>query len=210
MSKDTTRDRILAAASDEFAIKGFDKTTIRDICTRADVNIAAVNYHFQDKQNLYYKVLAHWMDDFMEKTGLRESMAAQKDPKDKLFQYIRAELSYMCKANDPDGIQINQARQIIQELSAENHNPDIFKCHKEVEQDILFPVIKELIGGCEDPAILADAVMAATSLTTHYFLRALDDPLFTIQTEEDLDSTAEFLATFAAGGLKTIKEKYNA
>ena len=31
-----------------------------------------------------------------------------------------------------------------------------------------------------------------------------------IQTEKDLDTTAEFLATFAIGGLKTIKEKYNA
>lgn len=210
MSKDTTRDRILTAASEEFSIKGFDKTTVRDICTRADVNVAAINYHFQDKQNLYYKVLAHWIDDYMEKTGLQESMAARTDPKDKLFQYIRAELSYMCKANDPDGIQLNQTRQIIHELSAENHNQDIFKCHKEVEQKILFPVINELIGGCEDPTVLADAVMAATSLTTHYFLRALDDPRYAIQTEEDLDTTAEFLATFAIGGLKTIKEKYNA
>ncbi|BDQ33833.1 TetR/AcrR family transcriptional regulator [Pseudodesulfovibrio portus] len=210
MSKDSTRDRILAAASAEFSIKGFDKTTVRDICTRADVNVAAINYHFRDKQNLYYKVLAHWMDDYMEKTGLRESMTSLKSPEEKYRQYLRAELSYMCKANDPDGVQLNQARQIIQELSSEDHDPEVFRCHKEVEEEILFPVLQELLGGCEDMAVVADAAMAATSLSVHYFLRALDDPQFTIQTEEDLDHTTNFLATFALGGLKAIKEKYNA
>ena len=210
MSKDTTRERILTAASDEFSAKGFDKTTVRDICTRADVNVAAINYHFRDKQNLYYEVLAHWMDDYMEKTGLRESMTTLKAPEEKLRQYIRAELSFTCKTNDPDGIQLNQARQILHELSAENHNPDVFKCHKEVEEKILFPVVQELIGGCQDPAVVADAAMAATSLTIHYLLRAMEDPQFAIQTEEDLDNTTNFLASFAMGGLKAIKEKCNA
>lgn len=210
MSKDTTREKILAAASDVFAVKGFEKTTVRDICAQADVNVAAINYHFRDKQNLYYKVLALWMEEYVEKTGLRESMDAQETPEDKFRQYLKAELSYMCTANDPDGIQLNQARQILQELTSEDHDPNLFQCHKDVEEEVLFPVIQELLGNSDDKEVVTHAAMCATSLTVHYFLRAMDDPEFAIQTEEDLDFTADFLTSFAVGGLKAIREKYNA
>lgn len=48
-----TRDRVLAAAGPVFAAKGFRDATVRDICDRAKVNIAAINYHFGDKERLY-------------------------------------------------------------------------------------------------------------------------------------------------------------
>jgi AcrR family transcriptional regulator len=50
---DTARERILEAAGQMFAERGFESTTIRDICQRAGANIAAVNYYFGDKQRLY-------------------------------------------------------------------------------------------------------------------------------------------------------------
>ena len=46
------RGRILSAAGREFAEKGFEAATIRDICTLASVNVAAVNYYFGDKHRL--------------------------------------------------------------------------------------------------------------------------------------------------------------
>ncbi len=48
-----TKKKILYAAAEEFAIKGYSGTTIRDICIRAGVNLAAVNYHFRSKEELY-------------------------------------------------------------------------------------------------------------------------------------------------------------
>jgi AcrR family transcriptional regulator len=47
-----TKTRILDAAEKLFGEKGFDATSLRDITTEADVNLAAVNYHFQSKETL--------------------------------------------------------------------------------------------------------------------------------------------------------------
>ncbi len=51
---DDTREKLLAAASQVFAEKGFEKATVREICQAAQVsNVAAVNYYFGDKERLY-------------------------------------------------------------------------------------------------------------------------------------------------------------
>ncbi len=55
---DATRRALLDAAADVFAEVGFRQATIRDICRRARANVAAVNYHFGDKETLYGEVLA--------------------------------------------------------------------------------------------------------------------------------------------------------
>jgi TetR/AcrR family transcriptional regulator, regulator of cefoperazone and chloramphenicol sensitivity len=48
-----TRKRLLDAAGEVFAERGYREATIAEICCRARVNIAAVNYHFRNKENLY-------------------------------------------------------------------------------------------------------------------------------------------------------------
>jgi AcrR family transcriptional regulator len=50
---DPTKARLLDAAGQEFAEKGYEGATVRAICDRAHVNLAAVNYHFGDKEMLY-------------------------------------------------------------------------------------------------------------------------------------------------------------
>lgn len=52
-----THDRIVAAAGEIFGERGFRGTTVRQITERARVNVAAVNYHFRDKDELYAQVL---------------------------------------------------------------------------------------------------------------------------------------------------------
>lgn len=54
---DGTRTRILSAAGQVFADKGYRGATIRDICQAAEVNLAAVNYYFGDKQQLYVEAV---------------------------------------------------------------------------------------------------------------------------------------------------------
>src|SRR3954465_11077980 len=52
MASDQTRTAILNAAERLYAERGFADVTLRDIVAAADVNLAAVNYHFGSKDEL--------------------------------------------------------------------------------------------------------------------------------------------------------------
>lgn len=58
---DQTRSRLIDAAGQVFSEKGFAGATVREICARADANVAAVNYHFRDKVGLYVEVMKESM-----------------------------------------------------------------------------------------------------------------------------------------------------
>lgn len=52
-----TRERLLEAGLRLFAMKGFDSVSTRELTKAADVNIAAIGYHFGGKQELYHAVI---------------------------------------------------------------------------------------------------------------------------------------------------------
>lgn len=62
----STKDRILGAAEELFATHGFSGTSLRQVTSRADVNIAAVNYHFGSKENLVNEVFRRRMDEMSQ------------------------------------------------------------------------------------------------------------------------------------------------
>lgn len=75
----STKERILGAAEDLFAQYGFAGTSLRQVTQHADVNIAAVNYHFGSKENLVAEVFRRRLDELSEKrlTILRGAQTEQ-------------------------------------------------------------------------------------------------------------------------------------
>ena len=56
-ASEQTRMRLLNAAREVFSQSGFQMATVREICRRAEVNVAAVNYHFGSKDGLLAEAL---------------------------------------------------------------------------------------------------------------------------------------------------------
>lgn len=57
-----TKRKILDAAESLFAVKGFTGTSLREITGLAEVNLAAVNYHFGSKKELIKAVMSRYFD----------------------------------------------------------------------------------------------------------------------------------------------------
>ena len=75
-----TKDRILGAAEELFAQYGFSGTSLRQVTSRADVNIAAVNYHFGSKENLVNEVFRRRMDEMSARRLAQLKTALQQHP----------------------------------------------------------------------------------------------------------------------------------
>ena len=78
----STKERILDAAETLFAQYGFGGTSLRQVTTQADVNIAAVNYHFGSKENLVNEVFRRRMDEMSAQRLARLETAVAADRTD--------------------------------------------------------------------------------------------------------------------------------
>ena len=78
----STKDRILGAAEELFAQYGFSGTSLRQVTSHADVNIAAVNYHFGSKENLVNEVFRRRMDEMSSARLAQLELATTTAPGD--------------------------------------------------------------------------------------------------------------------------------
>jgi len=83
-----TKRRILEAAGECFAEAGFRHATVREICTRAGVNVAAINYHFRDKKSLYLAALKYWQEAAFETYPLDRAADASIPPEERLGIFV--------------------------------------------------------------------------------------------------------------------------
>jgi len=100
VAQDLTKARLLEAAGEEFAEKGYELARVRAICDRAGVNLAAINYHFGAKEQLYMEVLRE-----AHRCGLEqqeELVAAGLSPAQRLRLFIRHFLERVLAMNRPE------------------------------------------------------------------------------------------------------------
>lgn len=85
-----TRRALLDAAAEVFAGRGFQNATVRDICRRAGANVAAVNYHFGDKETLYAEVLAELSAQAAKRFPSDASLPPDASARQRLAAFIRS------------------------------------------------------------------------------------------------------------------------
>jgi len=77
-----TKHRILDTAESLFMEHGFEATSLRSITAAAQVNLAAVNYHFGSKEELFQSVLTRRLDPMNDaRLGLLTRLEAQAAPR---------------------------------------------------------------------------------------------------------------------------------
>jgi TetR/AcrR family transcriptional regulator len=81
-----TRQRILAAACDEFGAHGFAATTVDRIARRARVNKAMIYYHFPNKRALYTCIIRDVFAPITDR--VRDAMQEHEPPARKLDRVI--------------------------------------------------------------------------------------------------------------------------
>ena len=83
-----TRQQLLAAGAVVFAARGYRDATVREICRRAESNVAAVTYHFGGKDGLYAEVLAEGQRSLHPATP--SPRATRRTPAQRLEQFVRS------------------------------------------------------------------------------------------------------------------------
>ncbi|MDY0405324.1 forespore capture DNA-binding protein RefZ [Virgibacillus sp. 179-BFC.A HS] len=94
MQNQTTKEKIIDAASGLFFQKGFSGTSVRDIADKASVNVSAISYHFKGKQGLLEYAITHYYEAYF--IVLEETLEKYRDLPaiDRLKKLISAIIHY--------------------------------------------------------------------------------------------------------------------
>jgi TetR/AcrR family transcriptional regulator, regulator of cefoperazone and chloramphenicol sensitivity len=204
-----TPDRILKAAGEIFGREGFRTATIRRIANAAHANVAAINYHFGDKEGLYAAVLENLFGIGFTRFPADMGVGPEASPEDRLHAFIRGMFHRLLSSGGWAGLS-GPGRLIARELleptpSFEPIIEKYIKPHKE----ILVAIIAELLDENAAPEILAPCALSIIGQCIYYALGAPIIRKFSEHaqaTEENLDHLAEFVWKFSLGGINRIKK----
>jgi len=86
----STKNKILDAAELLFADKGFNGTSLREITSLGEVNLAAVNYHFGSKKELIKAVMSRYMNELSPRLESVLNALCQEDTQPSLIEVFSA------------------------------------------------------------------------------------------------------------------------
>jgi len=96
----STKNKILDAAEQLFADKGFNGTSLREITSQAEVNLAAVNYHFGSKKELIKAVMSRYMNELSPRLESALDALIQNDTPPSLVEVFSAFIEPLLSLND--------------------------------------------------------------------------------------------------------------
>lgn len=89
-----TKLKIMEAAFELFGIHGFEGTSIREISKKSEVNLAAINYHFQSKEKLFWEIMASiYVELDLEIKGFAETSKNTSELAMKTYDYYMTQQS---------------------------------------------------------------------------------------------------------------------
>ncbi|MBA6391847.1 TetR/AcrR family transcriptional regulator [Colwellia sp. BRX10-3] len=95
----STKNKILDAAESLFADKGFNGTSLREITSQAEVNLAAVNYHFGSKKELIKAVMSRYMNELSPRLEIALTQVCEQDSPS-LIEVFSAFIDPLLSLND--------------------------------------------------------------------------------------------------------------
>jgi len=96
----STKNKILDAAEYLFADKGFNGTSLREITSQAEVNLAAVNYHFGSKKELIKAVMSRYMNELSPRLESSLQVLCDSDQQPTLVDVFSAFIEPLLSLND--------------------------------------------------------------------------------------------------------------
>lgn len=198
-----TRARLLDAAREVFSQQGFQGATVREICRRAETNVASVNYHFGSKDGLLAEAL-----NFNRLKALQLSNMRQDDcPKQRLRLFIREFMLMLLDEKNPS----SQCRIMARELA--DPTPALDKIVREAIaplHEFLGGLVNEIAGSRLSAAEQRRCVYSILGQTlfyrhSHPVLQRLNPRLR--YDHREIDAIAEHIAEFSLAGIGSLVKK---
>ncbi|HUR33766.1 MAG TPA: CerR family C-terminal domain-containing protein, partial [Vicinamibacterales bacterium] len=200
-----TRARLLDEARKLFAAQGFRRVTVREICTAARANVAAINYHFGGKRGLYREVLDAAIAVMQESTERARAAGEGGTSEQKLRAFIRAFMHRLGQVKDP---------WIHQMMTHEMAEPT--DALDEVVRRVMVPRIdylRDLVADILGVEAADDRVLRCVLSVQSQFHAAMANPVsrrlvpgFTGD-PESVDRLAQHIADFSIGGIRSLRER---
>lgn len=139
---ESAKERLLEAAQEVFAERGYAAASVRDICGQAGVNIAAVNYYFGDKERLYIEAVKTAHSCAMAEPPMPEWPAGYS-PWQKLREFIGVVVQRIMRDQKPHLMQL-----VMRELSQPTAAcAEVVRDSIRPMADVLMSILSELMPG---------------------------------------------------------------
>jgi AcrR family transcriptional regulator len=196
-----TREALLDAAAEVFAQRGFNAATVREICERAGANIAAVNYHFGDKEQLYTEVLKHALRAAHEKYPPSLGLPDTAAPEAKLRAFVESFLLRIFDEGRHSWHGKLMSREMIEPTAALD---SLVEEEIRPMSDALHAIVRELLGSTDEETVRLCAMSVVSQCVFYHHCRPVLSRLFPKMKlgPQAIRELAEHITEFSLAGIR--------